>query len=256
MAPRRHLRVALFLRLLRRFRSPFVVFVAEQPCALRLFLFVQAPCLCHWRSRFIAFILTVASLKIRDRTLNGGTRFRFWSQSHNCKNEFNQQQQKKVARRLVLFHHSEMICGCVRDCVFIDIFCRVKLSSWREVVLLLSCSYKPSGLGSHRDADALRALFARQSRLFCRHNQWFNHFAACLYWILDYTGLFSCPVSHISPSKRILPKPGMYCKLLLPFCFLNYLYSKWPNALFPRKPLAKIKDAAVDGEMIAVKRNR
>lgn len=31
---------------------------------------------------------------------------------------------------------------------------------------LLSCSSKPSGLGSHRDADALRALFARLSPVF------------------------------------------------------------------------------------------
>lgn len=58
-----------------------------------------------------------------------------------------------------------------RAFVFFFIFCCLKLSFCGEVPLLLSCSYKPSGFGSHRDADALRALFARQSRAFCCYNQ-------------------------------------------------------------------------------------
>lgn len=35
---------------------------------------------------------------------------------------------------------------------------------------LLSCSYKPSGLGSHRDADALQALFARPSPILLQES--------------------------------------------------------------------------------------
>lgn len=61
---------------------------------------------------------------------------------------------KQKSRVLALFCFIlQKLSVCYR--VSMNVFCSLKLSSWREVPLLLSCSYKPSGLGSHRDADAL-----------------------------------------------------------------------------------------------------
>lgn len=90
---------------------------------------------------------------------------------------------EKVAYFLVLFHNFDTMCRCVRYLVSIKGFCSLKLSSWREVPLLLSCSYKPSGLGSHGDTDALQALFAHQIRVFCCYNRLFQHFSACLSYV-------------------------------------------------------------------------
>lgn len=53
-----------------------------------------------------------------------------------------------------------------RNVYNISFYVIFKVKSVTRGSSLLSCSSKPSGLGSHRDADALQALFARLTPVF------------------------------------------------------------------------------------------
>lgn len=78
----------------------------------------------------------------------------------------------------------------------------MKLSSWREVLSLLSCSCEPSGSGSHRDADALQALFARPSPVFAGIIDGLNVSLGYQLVTTSYRGGIVRPLPVLSQNKR------------------------------------------------------
>lgn len=188
MVPCQHLtpHVALFIRL----RRPSSV--CCKTSTRQTFVFIcTSSCLCRERSSFIGFILYVAILcrhlcqyvTKHPQNFIEGQVFTFYCSPTTLEWAKWASSSEKDAYFLVLFHNSDTMCRCVCYLVSINGFCSLKLSSWREVPLLLSCSYKPSGLGSHGDADALQALFAHQIRVFCCYNRILNLFYARLSYV-------------------------------------------------------------------------